>query len=404
MKKILVINLGWEQEPLLQRLNERDDLELYGIHYDEHYSRIPRYRDVFICDLRDLRKVMAFARKVQPDAVISDQCDYSFFAQALIATQFNLPGPPIAPAYVATNKYLQRKHAQKSGIMNPSFKQVFSPEDIVNFTELSGFPVMVKPVDNRGSFGVHKINTSEEIGPAFVDAVANSNSRDILVEKYIEGRHITVDGYLWNGVPKTLAVATKDKLAQKHAIIDGQITYPGDLSEKDYQNLSRALERLATYFGFSFGFLHGEFILTDSGDIYLTEIANRGGGVLTSEIIVPQVSGVDVVGRYIADCLGENQSGEDAPEPDQSPVVMKFFAFNSPREGVIKRIHGICDALSSPGVLALKMLVAPGDYVTPIQSGADRHGMIIVTAPDKRELEKRLTRAISHIEVQYERC
>ena len=69
MKKILVINLGWEQEPLLDKLMEYD-VEIYGVHYNENYYQKPNYRDVLVTDIRDLEKILSYAKNIDIDAVI----------------------------------------------------------------------------------------------------------------------------------------------------------------------------------------------------------------------------------------------------------------------------------------------------------------------------------------------
>ncbi|MBW1615141.1 MAG: ATP-grasp domain-containing protein [Deltaproteobacteria bacterium] len=228
MKKIIVINLGWEQEPLLDLIDKKG-FEIYGIHYNQDYYKKPRYKDVFITDLRDLVKILNYAEKIKPDAVISDQCDYSYFAQAVIAEKFKLPGPRIKEAQIAVNKHLQRIEAKKNNILSPKFKLCASIEDVFSFIDAVKPPIILKPVDNRGSFGVNRVDNINEINEAFYDALINSHSRYILAEKFIEGIHITVDGYVFkNSGCKSLALATKKMLksAKRQVAID--ILYPGE--------------------------------------------------------------------------------------------------------------------------------------------------------------------------------
>jgi len=181
-KRVLVINLGWEQEPLLRELASRD-LELYGVHYSDDYLSDIDFRDVLVCDLRDLSEISMFAEKVRADAVVSDQCDYSYFAQAVIAERRNLPGPRIAQAQIATNKLLQREIARKQGLTIPSFKLCVSVSELSGFAAEIGYPIIAKPVDNRGSFGVNKIDGPEDLESAFHDAVINSHSRLVIAEQ-----------------------------------------------------------------------------------------------------------------------------------------------------------------------------------------------------------------------------
>lgn len=405
MKRVLAINLGWEQEPLLDLLGSLN-LEIYGVHANDGYYKGIRYHDLLVADPRDLPRLLLFAQKVRPDAVISDQCDYSQFAQAVIASRLGLPGPSLRDAQIGNSKLLQRTLGWQAGLACPCFTLCLDAQDVLRFGREHGYPLIIKPVDNRGSFGVNRVDRESDVAPAFCDALIHSHSRGVLAETFIQGRHLTVDGYVFQGLgPRTLAVATKTKLPQKQSIIDGEITYPGELPPALYDKASAALERTAAALGFGFGFLHGEFILTDAGEVYLTEIANRGGGVFTSEIIVPNVSGIDILSVYVNDCLGTPLlpiSG-DPNHPGRTPTVMQLFAFSDLQEGIVKKISGIDLLEAREDVLRLKMLIRRGDVVRGIASGADRHGVIIMTAPEPRELKRRLSEALAMLQVTIEK-
>ena len=400
-RRVLVINLGWEQEPLLDRLHAAG-FDLYGIHYNAAYYRVPAFKDVLISDLRDLERILAFARKIKPDGVISDQCDYSYFAQSLIAEELSLPGPRIREAQLATNKYLQRVTAREQGINNPRFKLCTSVEDVYSFADETGFPVITKPVDNRGSFGVNRIDSRNDIEHAYRDALIHAHSRLVVVEQFIEGRHITVDGYAFQGIgPRALALATKKKLADKKSIIDGEIIYPGELTPDLYNATTATAEDVARKMGFRFGFFHGEFIIDAKNQIYLTEIANRGGGVYTSEVIVPHCCGLDILDIYIRDVMGDPVKLKDI-RIEKKPVLMKFFSFPNLLGKTVKNIKGLKDVKQDDNVLKIRVLLQKGTKVPSIQSGASRHGVIIITAAAVDRLQANLESALSKIRVEHE--
>ncbi len=371
-KKIIVINLGWEQELLLDKLSCLD-LEIYGVHYNSSWYTKPEYKDVLVCDLRDLSKIMKYASSIVPDAVISDQCDYSNYAQAMIAEKFNLPGPRIKEAIVATNKYFQRILSRKKNLKIPEFSLCKSVDEARRFARRNGLPVILKPIDNRGSFGVSKINDEDEIQDAFYDAVANSHSRTVIAEDFIVGTHITVDGYVFPDYGcKSLALASKVMLGtERQVAID--IIYPGRLPEKIYDHAFSYSETVTSQLGYKFGFTHSEYMVTEDGESYLIESANRGGGVCTSEIIVPTVSGIDIVSQYIDDVLGLDTNLYKPVQRNQ--VILKFFSLES---GKIGRIEGAGRIKSDPDILKFRLDVKEGDTIQPITTDANRHGFFIL--------------------------
>jgi len=394
MKKILVINLGWEQEPLLDKLQEYN-IAIYGIHYDKNYYKKPNYKDVLITDIRDLEKILEYAKEKQIEAVISDQCDYSYFAQALVAESLDLSGPRVKEAQLSINKYLQRLKSKESGILVPKFTLSSSIEDIYIFAEQYGYPIITKPVDNRGSFGVNKINNRDEVTVAYQNSLVNSHSRLVIVEEFIEGIHITVDGYAFKeyGV-QSLAVANKI-LASKERQVAIEIQYPALFEELFYNKILKTNEDVNNALGYRFGMTHSEYMITEDNKIYLIESANRGGGVYTSEIIVPNVSGVNIVEQYICDVLNIDKNfRKDIIEKNKT--ILKFF--NLPL-GTIRDIDGVETLSQKSEILKLQLLISKGDILSNVTTDANRHGFVIAKnefMDIDREIEK-------YIKVTYEK-
>jgi hypothetical protein len=392
MKKVLVINLGWEQEPLIKRLLERSDCILFGIHDDKKPSITKHFQKIKILDFRDLEGILKFAEEINPDAVISDQCDFSLMAQALVAEKFNLPSPSLESAQLSNNKYLQRIKAKENGILVPAFKLCASIKDIENFVKKTGYPIIVKPIDNRGGFGVAKLNTKDDIKEAFFNAIKNSHSRMLLAESFIDGQQITVDGYAFKdeGI-KSLVLGTKE-LINEITQVSIKIVYPGNLIKSLFSNALIVNEKVNKVLQYNFGMLHSEYIIRKN-EIYLIESHNRGGGVCISEIIVPQSSGVDTLTQYISDCLGDNKNLFNKSK--HKPVVLGWFEF---KEGVVKNIIGWESFYNNINVLKAKLFFKKGDSLSNITNDANRHGFFII----KGSVDK-ANKLMSKVVIEYER-
>lgn len=377
IKKVLVINLGWEQQPLIDSLLQMPNIELYGIHYDTNGYQKNAFTEILVTDLRNLPTIITFSDKFQFDAVISDQCDYSSFVQSLIAEKQKLKGSSISSILISTNKLLQRQKAKENNVLQPNFSLSTSIGDIKKFVAKYGYPVIVKPLDNRGSFGVNKINNESEIEAAFYDAILNAHSRQVIVEEFIEGVHITVDGYVFKDIGcVSLALASK-KLLSKQQQVAMDIIYPGELEQEVIEKAMRVNEEVNNSLGYHFGMTHSEYMIDKNNDVYLIETANRGGGVYTSEIIVPQVSGIDILQQYISDVLDLKQSFFKE-EIQSNQVILKFFALQE--SGFIESIDGVDKILAHENVLKFRLNKQVGEYVEPILNDGNRHGFIIVKA------------------------
>ena len=374
--KVLVINLGWEQQPLIDELLKLE-YELYGITNDNSNNLLTTgFKEVHVVDYRDLDRIYQIALKIRPNAVISDQCDYSHYAQAYLCERLNLNGPSLRQAQVSSNKYIQRKIAQKNGINVPHFELATSLAEAKEIVNNIGLPVIIKPIDNRGSFGISKINSVEDIKEAYYNALVNSHSRFILIEKFIEGYEITVDGYCFNGKPKSISVALKSKEGLKSQV-SMDIKYPADIPSSVYEKALLNNELVANALGYTFGMIHSEYIINDRNEIFLVESANRGGGVFTSELIVPKVSGVNILNLYIDDVLGINSNIDLTNVIQRNQVILKFFSF---KNGRVKKIQGLDIVSNSTGVLACRLNIKVGDNIKSIENDGSRHGFIIYSS------------------------
>jgi biotin carboxylase len=369
---VLAINLGWEQERLLRRLGDRG-LKVWGVHYDEEYEPYIQYEDVHVCDIRDLESILDYAREVEPGAVISNQDDYAQFAQALVAEILDLPGPRVSEAQVAGNKYLQRRRCRQLGFPIPEFALCASQAEVREFVSSQGYPIILKPVDNRGGIGVQRVEGEGQIDEAFYRALTASHSRLVLAEEFVEGTQIVIDGYARPGVGHTSLALGSKRMLENAPTVAREIAYPANISDRLYQRSINLNDSIIENLGVRFGPTHSEYMITEEEEIFLVEAANRGGGVHISEIVTPAVSDVDLVGNYIDDALGMETGA--FPTPARNEVLMRFLTFPS---GTVRSIEGADRLRERPDVLHFQLMIEPGDTISDVENDVDRHGYIIV--------------------------
>ena len=71
-----------------------------------------------------------------------------------ISNYYSLPGLRVNSALLLSNKILMKEKFKQNCVHSPPFKKVKTLEDIVGFSNVHGFPLVLKPVDGRGSRGV----------------------------------------------------------------------------------------------------------------------------------------------------------------------------------------------------------------------------------------------------------
>lgn len=395
MKKVLIINVGWEQEPFVKRLSDLGHC-IFAINSSPIDGRLACYfKDSLVCDYFDITKIISYSYNNAIDAVISDQCDYAMYAQSCVATALKIPGPSIASALKCTNKITQRSELNKKNlkVQQPIYKNIFSPKEAADFFNEVG-AVVIKPADSRGSFGVSVVERLEDIDTAYWSALSNSSGRQVIIEQRITGTEYTVDGYCFNGVASTIGIGEKLKHPNKPQVAMGIRYQIEKLDTELYKRLNDASVEVAEQLELTFGFTHAEFLVTEEGNIYLVEMANRGGGCWTSAVVDSLVSGIDMVDTLIADVLGDDSYSIETKE--RFSTELRFF--NLDMIGSVRKITGWNCILDNENVLAGRLNFGVDSELLAVTNDASRHGFIIYKT-DARGPEQLFEELLSKLQV-----
>ncbi len=396
MPRLMIIGASWEQVPLIQKAKE---MGCYVLATDssKNAEGFIYADETATFDPRDLQTALKTAEYYQPDGITADECDYSHYAAVFISEKLGLPHDGMKSAQSTTNKLWMRQECHKMHILQPRFIGSRTIEEARNAVKIIDWPVILKPVDNRGAFGVNVATNEEELQIAFLEALMNSHSREVIVEAYIEGIHITVDGCVDNaGIHHNLAIASKKLTAGNKPIII-EVDYPAEISQEYKEHIQHVNSRVIEALDIKAGLTHSEYILDPKGRCFLVETANRGGGVYTSAKIVPAMSGVNLSKLLISNALGELYALDIQPYTGE--VILKFFVF---KPGKVTRIEGIDIASKLEGIEHFRLLIQVGDELNAPQSGAERHGFAILKAEDNRAIDTLYRKMMNSIQVHYE--
>jgi biotin carboxylase len=393
---VLVITLGWEQRRLLDLL-VKQDVPLVGINTNDDWPQDIPFERVIKANPRDLETILNLALEIRPRAVIFDQCDYSHFAAAMVCEKLSLPGSRLAQAQLANNKWLSRKQAENSGFRIPHFKLCSDIDEAGSAAIEIGYPVIIKPVDNGGSFGVNFVQNPDELEEAVLQAIVHSHSRLFLVEQFIGGTNIIIEGYCF---PKsgyqTLALGSKTVIPDRPHI-HKEVIFPGELSHEAYDRAITNNAAVVASYGFNFGMTSGEYVIDSKGQPWLIEISNRGGGVLISSDITPMVSGIDHTQQLIYDILGiERDLYAEGPGP-QKAACLSYIIFEP---GNIMAVEGLEQKVDK-NLLAMKYWGPKNGVIDWPRNALERQGIIITTSDTPEGARTNAAEAQANIKVTY---
>ena len=390
MKRALVIAGGMWQVPLIEKLHDKG----YHVTVVDPYvdSAGVKIADAHIQkDAREKETIWG-AVKWMPkfDTVVTDQSDVSVETVAYIAERLGVPCNKEMVVEKFANKYFSRQYAQSVGVPVPEYVAVKTVEEIMAFMKKLDAPLIIKPCDAQSSKGIHKIEadvTKEELEVYLNDALQYSFVKTAILERFVEGVEVTVEGFCANGKHRVMAMSKKKHFKMG---IASTLTYPADISKTMIDKLIAADNRYVEQSGLEFGPTHAEYIINEeTGEFWLVEIASRGGGTRISSDIVKWVSGFDVYEALLT-CLEGREKEIDVThvQPLHRSAELHFFDFG---DGMIEHVEGVEEVKAMQGVAYADLdVLKEGTELRSCKDDRSRQCFVIVFAENAEELNKTL--------------
>ncbi|WP_276373592.1 ATP-grasp domain-containing protein [Chryseolinea sp. H1M3-3] len=397
-KKILVIGAGWEQYSLIKKIKDKG-LELIITHPSFNPEGAALADVSYVKNSRDIASHIKIAEAHNIDAVVTDNCDFSFFTASVVAARLKLPFAEIQSAIFSNDKFAQREQCRKLGIKQPDFFRVRTLQELADAAKVLGFPVVLKPVDSRGTFGVSIIHDTMALENAFYDAINNSSGWNLICEKFIKGTLVTVDGFCFKNGHQSLAVASR-KYEPGLKPVTKEIIYPAEFPDSLNRKLFKNHNAVAAALNYRYGHTHGEYIVSDNEEIYLVECTNRGGGVYTSSVIVPYLTEIDLNEILLNQSLGQDMFEVENKGLTflKNSAMLTFLDFEVGK--VIRNIN-VEEVKALPFVLRYRTIYNVNDMVESIENCASRHSMLVIKGSTKEAVVNNLKVFKEKLKIDY---
>ena len=323
-----------------------------------------------------------------------------------------LPHNPVASAKATRNKYLLRHTLAMNGVSVPAYQR-FSiyddPAEIVR-TQFDtdahlSFPCVLKPLSLSASRGVIRTDTPDEFIKAFQrttkllhtlkDATEVSSqthaSQYLLVEDYIPGIEVALEGIRLDGELKTLALFDKPDPLEGPFFEETLYITPSRLSADIQDALHNATAEAANALGLRHGPVHAELRYNDNG-AHLIEIAARTIGGLCARTL-RFGTGMSLEELVIRHAIG--QPVETLQREQQAAGVMMIPV---PKAGILGEVRGKTSAYHVDGIVEVNITIPIGGEVVPLPEGARYLGFIFARAETPEAVEAALREAHRRLE------
>ncbi len=397
-KKVLVIGAGWEQYQLIKEIKDQGYFVI-ATHPFMNMDGFSLADVTYVKNSDDVKAHLTIAETHQIDAVVSDNCDYSFYTATVVASKMGLPFASIKSGVLCNDKLEQRRLCALGSALQPDFFEIRKEEDLEESIKRIGFPSIIKPVDSRGTFGVTIVNDKLELKNAFYEALCFSPSKTLIHEEFITGTLVTVDGFCFSNGHTALTVASRE-FEKGSKPVTKNIIYPAQFSKEVNTKLMKNHEEVVRCLGYDYGHTHGEYIITNKEDIYLVECSNRGGGVYTSSVINPLLTEINLNEILLNQSLNID-TYKHAPigiNSMKKSVMLTFLDFEVDK--VVKSFN-YNELLELPFTVRYRSIYAKNDMVESIDNCASRHSMLVIEGSNTENTLSNLDLFKSAINIQY---
>lgn len=289
-----------------------------------------------------------------------------------------------------TDKGYMRQRWKEFGVAQPEFEICTNADEIEKAIHRIGYPCIVKPCMMWGSRGVSKVNHSGDIPFATQFAIENARGARYIVEEFMSGTEVSIEGLFSNGEAFILAKADKELQQHDNYRVTIQINYEAALPAETLNEIDALVAKAGAAMGFESGALHAECMVTPQG-VKMIEMAGRPGGGHIFGAIVESVSGVCMPQALTQILLGEKVD----PRPKfHRGACYKFF--NAP-VGVFQSIEQLDTASAMPGIIDVGFTMSKGTVVRTMDHGANRPGYIVSEGSHREEAISRAQAAFESL-------
>jgi biotin carboxylase len=346
------------------------------------------------------RTVADFARRHPIDAVVPVD-DRTTVVGAAIAERLGLRSSSVEAVTATRNKHRMRQAFARAGVRSPRFTLFDAAEDPEEAAAGAPYPCVLKPTVLAGSRGVIRADDPPGFVAAFRRIAAilagleaaelGDGRREVLVEEFIPGREVALEGLLVSGELHVLALFDKpdplDGPYFEETIYVTPSRLPGDVQAA----IAAETRWAARALGLTEGPVHAELRVNEHGS-WMVEVAARTIGGLCSRTL-RFGAGISLEELVIRHALGVEL---DSLERERRPAGVMMIPI--PHRGVLRAARGREAALAVPGIDDVTITAHTGQELIPLPEGSRYLGFILARADSPEAVEDALRAAHARLE------
>jgi formate-dependent phosphoribosylglycinamide formyltransferase (GAR transformylase) len=344
-----------------------------------------------------------------PVAAVVGVDEASVLTAAHVAAALGIVRRNSVEAVAATrDKRLLRHRLAAAAVTQPRFVEIGSDADTAAITAAVaavGLPCVVKPVDLAASRGVIRADNVaavtaaiERTGTLLRSICGDGGAQPLLVESYVDGVEVAVEGLLRDGRLDVLAVFDKPDPLVGPFFEETMLVTPSRLVAPLKEAAVDAVRRGVAALGLGHGPIHAEVRLAGER-AFLIEIAARSIGGLCSAAI--RLGGDDAAqaDMSLEEVILRQACGLPLGTLRLTPGGSGVLMIPIHQGGVLQGVDGVDAARDVDGITGVTISIPAGETVTPLPEGDRYLGFVSARGDTPAYVEAALRRAHSLLRV-----
>ena len=348
------------------------------------------------------KTIAAYAEESPLDAVVAAD-DQGVVVATLAAERLGLPHNPPAAAATTRDKAALRRALGGAGVPQPRYRVAGPEMDVAALADEVGYPVVVKPLSLSASRGVIRADdpasaalAAKRAGSICEEAGAGTGA-PLLVESYVPGKEVAVEGMLRSGELEILAVFDKPDPLEGPYFEETIYVTPSRLPDAAQNRIKDVSRRAIAAVGLTEGPIHAE-LRVDDGDVTMLEVAARSIGGLCSRSL--QFG----FGVTLEELILRHALGLPLRERGRKWAASGVMMIPITAAGVLRSVSGREEALAVSGIVGLDITVARGRRVRPLPEGDRYLGFLFAKGGSPEDVEDALRTAHGVLDIEIDRA
>jgi biotin carboxylase len=326
--------------------------------------------------------------------------DSATLVAASASAAVGLPHNDPESALASRDKFVMRERMRAGDVPVPDFARYSLSRDPAEIAETLTFPVVVKPLQLAGSRGVIRADNPREFVEAFGRTkrllVADGHAQEetsVIVERYLPGEEVALEGLLTRGRLRVLALFDKPDPLVGPFFEETIYVTPSRHSQSVQRAIAETTVAAAAAIGLREGPVHAELRINDDG-VWPIELAGRSIGGLCSTVLEFGS------GMSLEEIILRHAVGMEIPSTERIGNAAGVMMIPIPRGGVLRAVDGQEDSLMVPGVTGLEITAKLNYPIVPLPEGASYLGFMFARAETPAEVETALREAHAHLDIK----